>query len=74
MKKALGKWLMDLAKFVITAFVISGLLGGIENPAVAILVGVSTTAACLAAGLALMDENDEKKNKKGGRKKKSVKR
>ncbi|KAA6327989.1 hypothetical protein EZS27_023064 [termite gut metagenome] len=31
MKKELGKWLMDVAKYVATAFLISSFLGGIER-------------------------------------------
>lgn len=74
MRKELGKWLMDLAKYVVTAFVISGLLGGIENVAVAILIGVSTASVCLAAGLSLVDDSAKEKKGNGRGKKRKRKR
>lgn len=32
MKKELGKWLMDIAKYIITALLLSSVSGDMQNP------------------------------------------
>ena len=70
MRKDIGNWLMDLGKDIIVVFVLAGLLGGVQNIAVAILIGIATAGACLAAGLNLLDDTAAKKKKGAGERKK----
>ena len=32
MKKELGKWLMDIAKYIVTALLLSSVFGDMQNP------------------------------------------
>ena len=51
MKKEIGKWFMDIAKYVATAVLISSFLGGFEQKGVMYLVGIVTVVFCLFCGL-----------------------
>jgi hypothetical protein len=51
MKKEIGKWLMDIAKYVATAVLISSFLGSFEQKWVVYVVGSCVVGACLFAGL-----------------------
>ncbi|KAA6331236.1 hypothetical protein EZS27_020132 [termite gut metagenome] len=54
MKKEFGKWLLDVAKYVTTAFLISAFLGGIEEQWMMYLIGSVTAIAPLLVGLWLI--------------------
>jgi hypothetical protein len=58
MKKELGKWLLDVAKYVATAVLISSFLGGFEQKWIMYLVGVITVILSLLLGLYFI--NDKK--------------
>lgn len=58
MKKELGKWLMDVAKYMVTALLLSSVFGDLESPLVLASVIVASSAT-LGAGLWLV------RNKKG---------
>jgi hypothetical protein len=63
MKKELGKWLLDVAKYVATAFLISSFLGGIERRWIMYLAGAVTVMATLSIGLWLVHvKNNERRN------------
>jgi hypothetical protein len=51
MYKEIGKWLMDVAKYVMTASLISTFLGGLENFWVLSVVGVCIVGLFLGLGL-----------------------
>jgi len=51
MRKEIGKWFMDIAKYVATAVLISSFLGGFEQRWVMYLVGILTVISCLFFGL-----------------------
>jgi hypothetical protein len=59
MKKEFGKWLMDIAKYMTTALLLSSTFGDMENPWVITSVIVAS-AVTLVAGLWLV-RNKEKK-------------
>ncbi|MFK1876469.1 DUF6722 family protein [Bacteroides fragilis] len=59
MKKEFGKWLMDVAKYMTTALLLSSAFGDMENPWVITSV-IIASAATLGAGLWLV-RNKEKK-------------
>ncbi|KAA6328283.1 hypothetical protein EZS27_022802 [termite gut metagenome] len=63
MKKELGKWLLDVAKYVATAFLISSFLGGIERRWVMYLASTAAVISALFVGLWLiMQDKKEKEN------------
>jgi len=57
MEKELGKWLMDVAKYVATAFIISSILGGIPTKTALYIIGSITVVALLSIGLWLINKN-----------------
>ena len=62
MKKEIGKWFMDIAKYVATAVLISSFLGGFQQKWVMYLIGILTVGACLFLGMFYI--NDKKTSKK----------
>jgi hypothetical protein len=59
MKKELGKWLMDVAKYVATAFLISSFLGDIEERWIMYVMGSVTAIAPLLVGLWLIKKTNK---------------
>lgn len=59
-KKEFGKWLMDIAKYMATALLLSSAFGDMENPLVVISV-IIATASTLVFGLVLVKDKKEKK-------------
>ncbi len=55
MRKELGKWLMDIAKYIITAVVLSSVFGEIESW-VLYVIGIISVAATLLIGLYLVSD------------------
>ena len=53
MKRELGKWLMDIAKYMATALLISSVFGDISNGWILVIVTI-TMAALLIGGLYLV--------------------
>lgn len=62
MKKEFGKWLMDIAKYVTTAIILTSIFGGIKEQWIVYVCGVITTSITLGWGLFLTKEssNQEK--------------
>lgn len=61
MKKELGKWLMDVAKYMMTALLLSSVFGEMDKPLMIILVSLGIFVT-LVFGLLLL-RLDEKANK-----------
>jgi ABC-type transport system involved in multi-copper enzyme maturation permease subunit len=61
MKKEIGKWLMDVAKYIATAVLISSFLGGFQQKWVMYLVGIFTVILALFVGLYLINDKKTKK-------------
>lgn len=59
MKKEFGKWLMDIAKYMATALLLSSTFGDMKNPLVVVSVIVAT-ALTLIFGLLLIRDKKEK--------------
>ena len=59
-KKEFGKWLMDIAKYMATALLLSSAFGDMENPLVVISV-IIATASTLVFGLVLVKDKKEEK-------------
>lgn len=60
MKKELGKWLMDIAKYMATALLLSSAFGDMGNLLVVISV-IIATALTLFVGLLLVKDKKEEK-------------
>lgn len=59
MKKELGKWLMDIAKYITTAVVLTSIFGEVQEKWVIYVGGSLAIVVTLLAGLWLV--KDEKK-------------
>lgn len=59
MRKEFGKWLMDVAKYMVTALLLSSVFGDMENPLVLTSVIVAS-GATLVAGLWLVRDKKGK--------------
>lgn len=64
MKKELGKWLMDIAKYMVTALLLSSVFGDIGQTYVFISV-IAASAITLGWGLYLVKDNKDTSKKKG---------
>ena len=60
MKKEIGKRLMDIAKYVATAVLISSFLGGFQQKWVMYIIGSLTVVLTLALGLLFIKEKKTK--------------
>jgi hypothetical protein len=56
MKKELGKWLMDIAKYITTAVVLSSIFGDVQEKWVIYVGGSFAIVVTLLAGLWLVRE------------------
>lgn len=61
MRKELGKWLMDIAKYMVTALLLSSTFGDMTNPLILACVIVAS-AATLGAGLWLVRNTNRKED------------
>lgn len=61
MRNELGKWLMDIAKYIATAVVLSTIFSGIPNKTSMAIIGTLTVVITLGVGLLLVYY--DKKNK-----------
>ena len=68
MKKEFGKWLLDIAKYMVTALLLSTIFADMRDPLIMYLVAIFSLAL-LISGLAIIfnSEQEEKKLKKGKR-------
>jgi ABC-type multidrug transport system permease subunit len=64
MERELGKWLMDVAKYVTTAVLITSFLGSFEQKWVMYVVGSVTIIVSMSIGLWLIVKKKNNKNKK----------
>ncbi len=59
MKKELGKWLMDVAKYVATAVLIGSFFGGLEPKWLLYVCGFFVVGSLLIAGMWLFRKGDK---------------
>lgn len=65
MGEIIGKWLLDISKYIITAYVLTQMFGK-DNDSIWPFIGAISLAALLfAGGLYLINRNKNDKNKKG---------
>ena len=68
-KKELGKWFMDIAKYLATAILLSYMFSDLSNGTL-LVWAVVTTAICLIGGLIIINNAEKIENKKNNKKKK----
>lgn len=59
MKEEFGKWLMDIAKYVATAVVLSSIFGVIETQWIVIALGIAAVLSTLLTGLWLVKDKKQ---------------
>jgi signal transduction histidine kinase len=74
MKEEIGKWLMDIAKYVATAIVITGIFSDVTDIRAIVTLGVIICLPVLVIGLYLIKQAKEKDINNINKKKKGKKR
>ncbi|WP_203967835.1 DUF6722 family protein [Capnocytophaga stomatis] len=69
MKKEFGKWLLDVAKYVATAVIVSDIFTEIDGKNLYVTAGITTTIMIIC-GLLLIREKKPLDNKKNHKKRK----
>ncbi len=64
MKEEFGKWLMDIAKYITTAVVLTSIFGEFEQKWIVYVFGVISIAFTLGWGLYLIRDKKKKKGRK----------
>lgn len=64
MKKEFGKWLMDIAKYITTAVILSSIFSGIQESWILYVSGILTASIALIWGLYLVKERPIKNKKR----------
>lgn len=59
MRKELGKWLMDIAKYITTAVILTSIFGDVEQKWIIYLGGILAVAFTLGWGLYLVKDKKE---------------
>ena len=74
MKKEIGKWFMDIAKYIATAVLLTQIFGGLSDSPYIIVYALISVLAIFAIGVSILHGNDmdqkrrernRNKNKKG---------
>ena len=65
MKKEFGKWLMDIAKYITTAVILTSIFGEIEQKWIIYAGGIVSISLTLGIGLWLVRDNKRKESKYG---------
>ncbi len=65
MKKELGKWLMDIAKYITIAVVLSSIFGDVQEKWIIYIGGSLSIVLTLSAGLWLVRDKKKKENNMG---------
>ena len=67
MKKEFGKWLMDVAKYVVTALLLSNLFRGMDDwPLGGIMLTILGVVFIMILGLSLINMSESRVNNKKG--------
>lgn len=64
-KDKFANWLLDIAKYITTAVIISSIFEGIENKWYLLITGFAVVGASLGWGMLLIQDDDQPKKKKG---------
>ena len=64
MRNEIGKWFMDVAKYVATAVLISSFLGNFEEKHIVFILGLFLVVFFFLLGVFIIKDNDNDKKKK----------
>ena len=64
-KDKFANWLLDIAKYITTAVIISSIFEGIESRVYFLIAGIAVVGASLGWGMFLIQDDDSPKKKKG---------
>ena len=64
-KDKFANWLLDIAKYITTAVIISSIFEGFEDRLLLLITGMLVVGASLGWGLLLIQDDDSPKKKKG---------
>ena len=64
-KDKFANWLLDIAKYITTAVIISSIFEGFEDRLLLLITGMLVVGASLGWGLLLIQDDDLPKKKKG---------
>lgn len=73
MKEELGKWFIDISKYITTAVFASTIFGIIENSTILAVVSIFCASTFLLVGLHILKDANKEKNKNNKRKDKQCK-
>lgn len=65
-KDKFANWLLDIAKYITTAVIISSIFEGIENRTYLLITGIAVVGASLGWGMLLIQDDDTNNKKKKG--------
>lgn len=60
MKEEIGKWLMDIAKYILTAILLTSLFDGLEDSWITYVMAFITTAITFMTGIVLLRKEQKK--------------
>ena len=60
MKKEIGKWFLDIAKYVVTAVVLKELFGGFEEKSIVVSIATITALIAFLTGIIILKSADRK--------------
>ena len=63
-RKELGKWIMDIAKYMATVILVSTLFRDIQEKSITLVIGGATVVIFMIVALSLLKEPKDKKPKK----------
>ena len=62
MKREIGKWFLDIAKYIVTAVILKELFGGFEEKSIVVSVATGTALFAFISGVLLLRGIDKKDN------------
>ena len=63
-----GKWLLDVAKYMLTALLFANFFGDMDSPGTIVMV-ITLMVSMFVLGLRLIHDNEKEKNKQNNKKK-----
>ena len=64
MKKEIGKWLMDVAKYIATAVLLTQIFGGMADSVYIIAYALISVVIIFALGVSIIHSDDEDKKRR----------
>ena len=64
MKKEIGKWFMDVAKYIATAVLLTQIFGGLADSSYIVVYALISVIAIFALGVSIIHSDDEDKKRK----------